>query len=132
MSAHRKRVEPMLWIAGAVVVVAVAVTAWWRWDDRMHHDRKVSGIGKVWVSGDGRTVSVAEGWFPHCGGARPQLAAQESPASVVLTLRTGMVFKAPCEDERDRVDHVDVRLHAPLGGRRLIDAATGDELTLGR
>lgn len=125
---QRKRAIRAMWIVGTAAVVAVAAIAWWRWDYRNHHDRHTSLINKVWLSGDGRMVSVETSWHPHCDGARPQLAAQESSGTVILTLKTGMELKVPCDNEVGSINRVSVTLRSALGGRRLVDAATGWDL----
>ncbi|GHF36067.1 hypothetical protein [Streptomyces morookaense] len=125
---QRKRAIRALWIVGAVAVIAVVVTAWWRWDYRNHHARHTSLIDKVWLSDDDRTVSVETSWYPHCDGARPQLVAQESSGTVILRLERGMELKVPCDNEAGSINQVSVTLHSTLGSRRLVDASTGWDL----
>ncbi|GHC44929.1 hypothetical protein [Streptomyces cinnamoneus] len=128
-SRQRRTVVRALWIIGAVaVVVAIAATAWWQWNDRRHHQRHTSLISDVQLSGEGRTLSVATSWRPHCDGARPQLQAQESSTTVTLTLKLGEALRTPCDDETVGINQVSVTLQSPLNGRRLIDASTGRDL----
>jgi hypothetical protein len=125
---QRRRAVRALWITGAVAAVVIAVTAWWQWNDRRHHQRHTTLISDVRLSGQGRTLSVATSWRPHCDGAQPQLHARESATMVTLTLKLGEALRTPCDDEADGINQVSVTLQSPLNGRTLIDAATGRDL----
>ncbi|MGK5545657.1 hypothetical protein ACSNOH_13120 [Streptomyces sp. URMC 127] len=127
--SQRRRAAHALWIAGVVAIVVVAATAWWQWNDRRrHHRRHTSLISDVQLSGDGSTLSVRTLWNPQCDGARPQLTARETSTTVTLTLKRGETLRTPCGDDSDGSSQVSVTLHSSLGGRQLVDAATGRDL----
>jgi hypothetical protein len=81
--------------------------------------------GPVVVSTDGRVLATA-GNYSSCG-TESTLVASESPTEVALSVRLTVVSTVEVYCERGSPP-LTVRLAAPLGSRKLVDAATGQPL----
>jgi hypothetical protein len=80
--------------------------------------------GTAIVSADGRTVTIGP-YLPDCP-AKVTVVARESATQVALFLQhLTPAHPPPCQQAMPALVDSQVRLHAPLGSRKLVDGATG-------